>query len=220
MDLGLHHHRPPAVAGDARPAQRGIHQLVDTLNIVFQLAPRGLVGILDFFRRELLQQCQWCLDGVCHVAHSLTRAQQPLLLALQRFYSLLVIALRPFSRKPPKPVVLLYGHQLSGNLKALYEEWDRAFGDRLTLYYLSLDPGYAAAYVGLGEVEYGKVSYGWTEFPDKALAKALEYGRKAIDFERAEDLVGFIVDPYFLQKSFTIRGHEALKELGESDDMD
>ena len=45
---------------------------------------------------------------------------------------------------------------------------------------LALDPQYAAAYVGLGEVEYGKVSYGWTEFPAKALENAFAYGQKAL----------------------------------------
>ena len=30
---------------------------------------------------------------------------------------------------------------------------------------VALDPNYAAAYVGLGVLEYGKVAYGWTEFP-------------------------------------------------------
>jgi CDP-glycerol glycerophosphotransferase len=73
-----------------------------------------------------------------------SNARHWLLLALQRFYTLIAIVLRPMSRKPAKPVVLLYGHQLSGNLKALYEEWSNAFRDKLTLYYLSLDPDYAA----------------------------------------------------------------------------
>jgi hypothetical protein len=48
----------------------------------------------------------------------------------------------------------------------------------------------------------------------------IENGRYVRDANRFEDFVGFVVDPYFLQKSFTIGGHEALKEFGESDDMD
>jgi adenylate cyclase len=39
----------------------------------------------------------------------------------------------------------------------------------------ALDPYYAAAFVGLGLLEYGKVSYGWTEFPDMALTNAFEF---------------------------------------------
>jgi CDP-glycerol glycerophosphotransferase len=66
-----------------------------------------------------------------------------LLLALQGFYTLLAIALRPLASKPEKPIVLLYGHQFSGNLKALYEEWERSFQDQLSIYFLSLDPRHA-----------------------------------------------------------------------------
>jgi len=34
-------------------------------------------------------------------------------------------------------------------------------------------------------LEYGKVGYGWTEFPDKALVKALEFGQKAIGLDES-----------------------------------
>lgn len=50
---------------------------------------------------------------------------------------------------------------------------------------VALDPNYAAAYVGMGEVEYGKVSYGWTEFPDEVLSKAFMYGQKALQLDRS-----------------------------------
>ena len=46
-----------------------------------------------------------------------------------------------------------------------------------------LDPQYAAAYVGLGWVEYRKVGNGWTEFADKALEKSMTFARKALDLD-------------------------------------
>ena len=46
-----------------------------------------------------------------------------------------------------------------------------------------LDPQYAAAYVGLGWVEYRKVSNGWTEFPGKALEKSMTFARKALEMD-------------------------------------
>lgn len=41
-------------------------------------------------------------------------------------------------------MVVMYGHQLSGNLKALYEEWQRSFTQSFSLHFLSLDPDYSA----------------------------------------------------------------------------
>jgi adenylate cyclase len=52
---------------------------------------------------------------------------------------------------------------------------------------IAIDPLYAAAYVGLGRVEDGKVSYGWTEFPLRALDSAFEYGQKALDLDSDND---------------------------------
>lgn len=63
-----------------------------------------------------------------------------LLLAQQGLYTLIAICARYLSRRPPKPVVVLYGHQLSGNLKALYQEWHRSHSDTFDCYFLSLDP--------------------------------------------------------------------------------
>ena len=63
-----------------------------------------------------------------------------LLLALQGLYCIVVIMLRPFTRKPGKPIVILYGHQLSGNLGALYQGWRDNSAQDFSLYYLSLDP--------------------------------------------------------------------------------
>jgi adenylate cyclase len=49
---------------------------------------------------------------------------------------------------------------------------------------ISIDPHYADAIVGIGLVEYAKVSYGWTEFPLRALESALNYGQKALELDR------------------------------------
>jgi CDP-glycerol glycerophosphotransferase (TagB/SpsB family) len=65
-----------------------------------------------------------------------------LILFRQGLYTLLAICARYLSAKPGKPIVALYGHQLSGNLKALYEEWRRAYTDEFDCYFLSLDPQY------------------------------------------------------------------------------
>jgi adenylate cyclase len=50
---------------------------------------------------------------------------------------------------------------------------------------VALDPYYAAAYVGSGLLEYGKVAYGWTEFPDKALTNAFALGQKALELDES-----------------------------------
>ena len=50
---------------------------------------------------------------------------------------------------------------------------------------VELDPYYADAYVGSGLLEYDKVGYGWTEFPDKALANAFAFGQKALELDES-----------------------------------
>jgi adenylate cyclase len=50
---------------------------------------------------------------------------------------------------------------------------------------VELDPYYADAYVGSGSLEYEKVGYGWTEFPDKALANAFAFGQKALELDES-----------------------------------
>jgi CDP-glycerol glycerophosphotransferase (TagB/SpsB family) len=62
------------------------------------------------------------------------------LLAQQGVYTLIASAIRALSRQPSKPLVVFYGHQLSGNLKALYHEWDANYRDDFDCYFLSLDP--------------------------------------------------------------------------------
>ena len=62
------------------------------------------------------------------------------LLFCQGLYTLLAILLRPFVSPPAKPLVLLYGHQFNGNLKALYDEWALHGPEDMQLAYLTLDP--------------------------------------------------------------------------------
>jgi CDP-glycerol glycerophosphotransferase len=66
-----------------------------------------------------------------------------MLIAEQALYTIIAIVARYLSRKRKKPVIVMYGHQLSGNLKALYMEWQRGHQDRFDCYFLSLDPVYS-----------------------------------------------------------------------------
>ena len=75
---------------------------------------------------------------------------------------------------------------------------------------VDLDPFYAAAYVGLGELEYGKVGYGWTEFPDKALNKALEFGQKAIALDESNSTAHSLLSSiYTFQNKYELAINEA-----------
>jgi adenylate cyclase len=50
---------------------------------------------------------------------------------------------------------------------------------------LELDPNYASAYAGLGLTYFQRVSYGWTEFTDQSLQKALDLAHKALSFDES-----------------------------------
>jgi CDP-glycerol glycerophosphotransferase len=65
------------------------------------------------------------------------------LLVQQGIYALAAAVTRLILGKSKKPIVILYGHQLSGNLKALYMEWQSRFQDHFDCYFLSLDPQYS-----------------------------------------------------------------------------
>ena len=67
-----------------------------------------------------------------------------ILLFQQGAYTIVAIAVRLFRKRPKKPIAILYGHQLSGNLKALYTEWSKSQKTEIDLYFLSLDPDYGA----------------------------------------------------------------------------
>lgn len=62
------------------------------------------------------------------------------LLLAQTFNASLAVIFRLLARKPKPPVVILYGHQFSGNLKAIYSQWAKATAADFTCYFLSLDP--------------------------------------------------------------------------------
>ena len=61
-------------------------------------------------------------------------------LALQGLYTLAAITLRPFLKRGPRPVVVLYGHHFSGHLAALYRYWHFHDVQDLTFYFLTLRP--------------------------------------------------------------------------------
>lgn len=63
-----------------------------------------------------------------------------LLLIQQATWTALAILLRLVIKKPKKPLVVFYGHQFAGNLKALYIEWQQHHQDDLELVFLTLDP--------------------------------------------------------------------------------
>lgn len=65
------------------------------------------------------------------------------LLVLQGLYTLIGACLRKLTHRRHKPLVVLYGHQLSGNLLALYEEWRLNHQENMDMCFLSLDPLYA-----------------------------------------------------------------------------
>jgi adenylate cyclase len=61
---------------------------------------------------------------------------------------------------------------------------------------VELDPRYASAYVALGRTHFNMVAYGWTEFPNQALERAYDFGRKALSFKEsnagAHTLLGYV----------------------------
>jgi CDP-glycerol glycerophosphotransferase len=65
-----------------------------------------------------------------------------MLIAIQALNTVIAIVAHQLLRKPKKPVITLYGHQLSGNLKALYIEWQQDHQDQFDCYFLTLDPQY------------------------------------------------------------------------------
>jgi adenylate cyclase len=79
---------------------------------------------------------------------------------------------------------------------------------------ISIDPYYPDAVVGMGLVEYAKVSYGWTEFPLKSLENALQHAQKAVELDRdnasAHTLLCSI---YTFQNKYDLALHEAEQAL-------
>jgi adenylate cyclase len=78
----------------------------------------------------------------------------------------------------------------------------------------ALDPYYAAAYVGLGLLEYGKVGYGWTEFPDKALTNAFEFGHKALKLDESNAAAHSLLSSvYTFQNKYDLAIQEAERAI-------
>ncbi len=85
---------------------------------------------------------------------------------------------------------------------------------------VALDPYYAAAYAGLGWAYWAKASYGWTEFPHKALENAFKNGRKALELDATNSSAhGLLCVVYTLQNQFdlAIREGEQAIELNPND---
>jgi adenylate cyclase len=77
-----------------------------------------------------------------------------------------------------------------------------------------LDPYYTAAYVGLGLLEYGKVAYGWTEFPDKALANAFALGQKALKLDESNAAAHSLLSSvYTFQNQYDLAIQEAQRAI-------
>jgi adenylate cyclase len=117
-------------------------------------------------------------------------------------------------RKKPNDL-LAYDYLLRGS--AYYHQRNRSAYARAKEMFsraVDLDPFYAAAYVGLGEVEYGKVGYGWTEFPDKALKKALELGQKAIELDESNSTAHSLLSSiYTFQNKYELAINEAERAI-------
>ncbi len=62
------------------------------------------------------------------------------LLLLQAINAFIAGLLWHIFDKADRPIVILYGHQFAGNLKALYEQWRISHQDKISLYLLTLDP--------------------------------------------------------------------------------
>ncbi len=117
-------------------------------------------------------------------------------------------------RKKPRDL-LAYDYLLRGY--AYYHQRTRstyAMANDMFSKAVELDPFYAAAYVGLGGLEYGKVGYGWTEFPDKALIKALELGQKAIALDEFNSTAHSLLSSiYTFQNKYELAINEAERAI-------
>ena len=87
--------------------------------------------------------------------------------------------------KPPSSLeaydAVLRGRDLVGRLNRIANSQARALFNQA----IELDPGYAPAYIGLGQVELAGVAQGWTGDPEAALQRAETLGQKAIAIDPA-----------------------------------
>ncbi len=102
--------------------------------------------------------------------------------------------------KPPSSMeaydLVLRGRELFARVNRSANSQARALFERA----IELDPAYAPAYVGLGQVELNGVTEGWTADPEAALQRAENLGQKAIAIDstspRAHVLLGQTYIPY------------------------
>lgn len=79
---------------------------------------------------------------------------------------------------------------------------------------IAVDPFYADAVVGMGLVEYSKVSYGWTEFPLRTLENALRYAQKALELDMDNASAHTLLcNVYTFQNKYDLALHEAERAL-------
>ena len=79
---------------------------------------------------------------------------------------------------------------------------------------ISIDPYYADAVVGIGLVEYAKVSYGWTEFPLRSLENALHHGQQAVELDRDNASAHTLLcNVYTFQNKYELALREAERAL-------
>jgi TolB-like protein/class 3 adenylate cyclase/cytochrome c-type biogenesis protein CcmH/NrfG len=79
---------------------------------------------------------------------------------------------------------------------------------------IRLDPGYASAYVALGQTWIFAVEGGWTEFPVDALQKATELAQKAIELDDSNSEAHLLLaDVYFDRAQFDLAITEVNRAL-------
>jgi adenylate cyclase len=69
---------------------------------------------------------------------------------------------------------------------------------------IELDPGYAAAYLGLGLAYRVSAEHGWTEFPIKALDQARDLAQKALTLEESSDVYQLLGAVYVARAQFDL----------------
>ena len=117
-------------------------------------------------------------------------------------------------RKPPQDLSA-YDYYLRGS--AFYNNKTRDSNNAAREMFaqaVAIDPYYADAIVGMGLVEYTKMSYGWTEFPLKTLENAQHYAQKALELDRDNGSAHTLLcNVYTFQNKYDLALHEAERAL-------
>jgi adenylate cyclase len=113
--------------------------------------------------------------------------------------------------------VLRGGEYLRGRTRASNIKAEEMFTNAI-----EVDPSYAFAYVGLGQMYVSLVEFGWTEFPDQALQKGHDLAQKALNIDSSLDsahrLLGYVY-MYHGQHELAIIELERAIELNPNDAM-